>query len=310
MSPSTSSHAARSSDSKSSGSSHRRPGSTRICSSVARPASSAKLTTLCARYPTRERLAWLLMLVLYRTGRQAEALETFERTRTHLANELGLEPGPRLTSLQSQILGHDPAIAPSGATFASHERLLPDGEVTLLVTATSCVPPIALDADGRAVERTLHATLGRIWVRCSALRVAERDGGQVVAFASPATRSTPRSRRVARSTRSGGPPELRCTCGPASTRVGSRSPRRATRVPTSNVPHPSPTPRTTDRSSSQRPPPRSPATAGCSTSAPTALAVRPRRSASSARAEGRTTPEHAPRPGARPAQHPRRADRP
>ena len=44
------------------------------------------------------------MLVLYRTGRQAHALEIYQRTRAHLASELGLEPGPALKTLQAQIL--------------------------------------------------------------------------------------------------------------------------------------------------------------------------------------------------------------
>ena len=62
------------------------------------------LESLLARFPTRERLACQLMLVLYRTGRQAHALEIYQRTRAHLASELGLEPGPALKTLQAQIL--------------------------------------------------------------------------------------------------------------------------------------------------------------------------------------------------------------
>ena len=52
-----------------------------------------------------------LMLALYRAGRQAEALETFQEARRVLAEELGLEPGPDLRRLQEAILAHDPAIA-------------------------------------------------------------------------------------------------------------------------------------------------------------------------------------------------------
>ena len=59
----------------------------------------------------RERLWGQLMLALYRSGRQADALEAFQEARRVLADELGLEPGPELRRLQEAILAHDPAIA-------------------------------------------------------------------------------------------------------------------------------------------------------------------------------------------------------
>jgi predicted ATPase/DNA-binding SARP family transcriptional activator len=65
--------------------------------------------------PYRERLWGQLMLALYRGGRQADALETFQEARRVLADELGLEPGPELRRLQDAILGHDPAIAAAPA---------------------------------------------------------------------------------------------------------------------------------------------------------------------------------------------------
>ena len=61
--------------------------------------------------PFRERLWGQLMLALYRSGRQADALETFQEARRVLADELGLEPGPELRRIQEAILAHDPAIA-------------------------------------------------------------------------------------------------------------------------------------------------------------------------------------------------------
>ena len=63
--------------------------------------------------PFRERLWGLLMLALYRCGRQPEALEAFHEARRVLADELALEPGPDLRRLQEAILAHDPAIAPA-----------------------------------------------------------------------------------------------------------------------------------------------------------------------------------------------------
>src|SRR5581483_2373883 len=61
--------------------------------------------------PFRERLWGQLMLALYRSGRQADALETYQEARRVLGEELGLEPGPELRRLQEAILAHDPAIA-------------------------------------------------------------------------------------------------------------------------------------------------------------------------------------------------------
>jgi predicted ATPase/DNA-binding SARP family transcriptional activator len=62
--------------------------------------------------PFRERLWGQLMLALYRSGRQAEALEIFQEARHVLGEQLGLEPGPELRRLQEAILAHDPVIAP------------------------------------------------------------------------------------------------------------------------------------------------------------------------------------------------------
>ena len=50
------------------------------------------------------------MVALYRCGRQADALEVYQRTRTQLAEELGLEPGPALKALQTQILEQAPSL--------------------------------------------------------------------------------------------------------------------------------------------------------------------------------------------------------
>lgn len=72
------------------------------------------MTRAVASEPGRERLAGQLMLALYRCQQQTAALEVYQRTRAHLAEQLGLEPGPALTSLQQQILEHDPALAVAG----------------------------------------------------------------------------------------------------------------------------------------------------------------------------------------------------
>src|SRR5262249_50972183 len=72
-----------------------------------------ELETLVAQNPLRERLRGQLMLALYRSGRQADALAAYRDARTTLVDELGIEPRAELQRLERQILGHDDAIAPS-----------------------------------------------------------------------------------------------------------------------------------------------------------------------------------------------------
>jgi DNA-binding SARP family transcriptional activator/tetratricopeptide (TPR) repeat protein len=70
----------------------------------------AELTGLVAGQPFRERLRGLLMVALYRAGRQADALAVHREGRRVLADELGLEPGRWLQQLERQVLAGDPAL--------------------------------------------------------------------------------------------------------------------------------------------------------------------------------------------------------
>jgi DNA-binding SARP family transcriptional activator len=69
-----------------------------------------QLESLVAEHPLRERLRALLMLALYRCGRQAEALGTYQDARRALVDELGIEPGHELRELHQSILRQDPAL--------------------------------------------------------------------------------------------------------------------------------------------------------------------------------------------------------
>jgi predicted ATPase/DNA-binding SARP family transcriptional activator len=69
-----------------------------------------ELTELVEAHPLRETLTSLLMLALYRSGRQVEALRAFERHRRHLADEVGVAPAAAVRQLEDAILRHDPGI--------------------------------------------------------------------------------------------------------------------------------------------------------------------------------------------------------
>jgi DNA-binding SARP family transcriptional activator/Tfp pilus assembly protein PilF len=72
--------------------------------------------------PLQEGLWVLLMLALYRSGRQAEALEAYQEVRGILASELGVDPGPDLQRTQEGILAADPALLATPAPSASTEQ--------------------------------------------------------------------------------------------------------------------------------------------------------------------------------------------
>jgi DNA-binding SARP family transcriptional activator len=69
-----------------------------------------ELEGLIAEHPLRERLCGQLMLALYRSGRQAEALEAYQATRRTLLDELGIDPSSDLQKLERAILNQDPAL--------------------------------------------------------------------------------------------------------------------------------------------------------------------------------------------------------
>ncbi|MFD6161692.1 BTAD domain-containing putative transcriptional regulator [Nocardia sp. NPDC060256] len=77
-----------------------------------------ELTGLVARHPLHEPLSCLLALALYRTGRQADALERLARLRRALSEELGVDPAPDTSKLELRILDHDPALRASALPVA------------------------------------------------------------------------------------------------------------------------------------------------------------------------------------------------
>ncbi|MGW3661750.1 AfsR/SARP family transcriptional regulator [Streptomyces sp. NPDC005141] len=70
-----------------------------------------ELLALRDAHPLREAVSELLLIALFRCGRQAEALEVYARTRRTLVDELGIEPGPSLRAVHARLMAGDPALA-------------------------------------------------------------------------------------------------------------------------------------------------------------------------------------------------------
>jgi tetratricopeptide (TPR) repeat protein len=70
----------------------------------------AELESMAEAHPLRERCWELLLLALYRSGRQSEAVRRFQEVRSLLVEELGIEPGPALRALEVDILRHAPSL--------------------------------------------------------------------------------------------------------------------------------------------------------------------------------------------------------
>ena len=105
-----------------------------------------ELEALVARYPFREGAWARLMLALYRSGRQGEALTAFDRVRRELADELGVDPGRSLQHLQQRILRQDPHLEPF------HLAPVAD-DVETLVRTTGEAPALRPGLGGRFTRR-------------------------------------------------------------------------------------------------------------------------------------------------------------
>lgn len=150
----------------------------------------AELEGLTAQHPLRGRLRGQLMLALYRSGRQTEALDVYRDARHVLVDELGVEPTPTLQRLEQAILKHDPSLdAPVEAeTQAAPGDVQADSVRPWLVTGRKTVT--VLFADLSQTSSTQHGEgldpeVTRPVVRRAykaAVDVIERHGGAVEGF--------------------------------------------------------------------------------------------------------------------------------
>ena len=96
-----------------------------------------ELEGLVKQNPLRERLRGQLMLALYRSGRQAEALRAYQEARRVLVDELGIEPSPALQQLHASILRQESALQPQAGAPAAEDRV---GEVVRALLSGRLVP--------------------------------------------------------------------------------------------------------------------------------------------------------------------------
>ena len=135
--------------STSSGSRRRRSASKALLASGAQARAIGELEPLLARHPLRERLWGLLMLAFYREGRQAEALNAYQRAREILADELGIDPSPELARLHERILRQDPGLELRGEPLRGYRLLEKIGS---RVRTASCSGRSSPTSGGRGGE--------------------------------------------------------------------------------------------------------------------------------------------------------------
>jgi predicted ATPase/DNA-binding SARP family transcriptional activator/tetratricopeptide (TPR) repeat protein len=141
---------------------------------------TGEIEALVAAYPLRERLWGQLVVALYRSGRQGDALGAYRRARTVLAEELGVDPGPALRRLESQVLSQHPDLdepatpaAPGVAAASDRDRglgNLPAPASTLIGRGDELAALTRLLAAGRLVTVVGTGGVGKTRLAIEAAR--------------------------------------------------------------------------------------------------------------------------------------------
>ncbi len=162
----------------------------------------SELEALVREQPLREHLWAQLLLALYRSGRQAEALRAFQQARETLLDELGIDPGPELRQLETAILQHDESLlpelsnrgwptnvatTPTSTADSGAERPLPRAELPMPVTAMvgrehelARIEALLTDPTRRLVTLTGPGGVGKTRLALEVAHRARRDGRSVV----------------------------------------------------------------------------------------------------------------------------------
>ena len=164
-----------------------------------------RLHELVAAHPYHERLCGLLVLALYRSGRQVDALAAYAATKQRLGDELGIDPGPDLQVLETAVLRQDPALLltvdattsvlevapgpreprtpgprpPSDAVFAALRRAPMVGRDAVLATVAAAWEEVS-DGGRGLVALGGHAGVGKSRLAAELAHLADQDGATVL----------------------------------------------------------------------------------------------------------------------------------